>query len=504
MKSISKLFGGGVMWFDKLNFPGRKKPLKIYHRIVFFFILALTAVLTLSFLMVFFFSQQLILNESKSTMIRFNNYVINTLNENMPDLLSLPAEKRLDYISEKLYPYVKDNSLIAYQLKDNKGNIYQSSEILTDLLIAENLEKYDFHLFEFSSKNNSDQMISVNSLRYHQIEYFYLGSYYVLEDGDIIYIQIVKNLNDSYVFMTTLFILMVSISILGLVAIILLGIYGTKQTLKPLIEISETAKNITENNLNIRIEETGNKDELDQLIMSLNQMIKKLESAFNNQKRFVSDASHELRIPLTVIQGYIDILADWGKSDPQLCDESIEAIRDEIQGMNRMVEDLLLITRIENNYFDEDFEILDVSVLLEKIYHQSLMIDPNHQYILESCEDAFVRGNEGLLIQAIRGLLDNSRKYTPIGGTITINCKVHNKKMNEISVIDTGCGIPGTELGKIKERFYRVSSDRSRATGGSGLGLSIIDSIISIHRGKLVITSELNQGTKASIFLKKH
>ena len=127
------------MWFDKLNLPGRKKPLKIYHRIVFFFILALTAVLTLSFLMVFFFSQQLILNESKSTMIRFNNYVINTLDENMPTLLSLPANQRLEFISDKLYPYVKDNSLIAYQLNDNQGNLYQSSEILTDLLVAENL-----------------------------------------------------------------------------------------------------------------------------------------------------------------------------------------------------------------------------------------------------------------------------------------------------------------------------------------------------------------------------
>lgn len=491
------------MWFDKLNIPGRKKPLKIYHRIVFFFILALTAVLTLSFLMVFFFSQQLILNESKATMIRFNNYVINTLDENMPALLSLPADQRLEFISEKLYPYIKDNSLIAYQLKDNQGNIYQSSEILTDLLVAENLDKYNFHLFEFSFNDDNDQTITVNSLRYNQIEYYYLGSYYVLEDGDIIYLQIIKNLNDSYVFMTTLFILMIAISILGLIAIILIGIYGTKQTLKPLIEISETAKNITENNLNVRIEETGNKDELDQLIMSLNQMIKKLESAFNNQKRFVSDASHELRIPLTVIQGYIDILSDWGKNDPQLRDESIEAIRDEIQGMNKMVEDLLLITRIENNYFDEDFIILDISTLLEKIFYQCQMIDPDHQYIMESCDHAFVRGNEGLLIQAIRGLLDNSRKYTPTGGTITLSCRVHSKTTNEIIVSDTGCGIPAAELDKIKERFYRISSDRSRATGGSGLGLSIIDSIVSIHRGKLIITSEINQGTKATILLKK-
>jgi len=492
------------MWFDKLNIPGRKKPLKIYHRIVFFFILALTAVLTLSFLMVFFFSQQLILNESKSTMIRFNHYVINTLDENMPALLSLPADARLEFISNKLYPYVKDNPLIAYQLKDNQGNIYQSSEILSDLLIAENLEKYDFHLFEFSFDDDNEQLVLVNSLRHNQIEYYYLGSYYVLEDGNVIYLQIIKNLNDSYVFMTTLFVLMIAISILGLIAIILIGIYGTKQTLKPLIEISETAKNITENNLNVRIEETGNKDELDQLIISLNQMIKKLESAFNNQKRFVSDASHELRIPLTVIQGYIDILSDWGKHDPQLRNESIEAIQDEIRGMNKIVEDLLLISRIENNYFDEDFVALDISVLLEKIFHQCQMIDPDHQYILESCDQAFIRGNEGLLIQAIRGLLDNSRKYTPLGGTITLSCRINHKKMNEISVSDTGCGIPSAELEKIKERFYRISSDRSRSTGGSGLGLSIIDSIVSIHRGKLIISSQLGQGTKAAIFLKKH
>lgn len=493
------------MLFDKLNIPGRKKPLKIYHRIVFFFILALTVILTLSFLMVFFFSQQLILNESQSTMIRFNNYVINTLDENMPLLLSLPPEERLNVISEKLYPYIKDNSLIAYQLKDNKGNLYQSSEILTDLLVAENLDKYNFRLFEFSfNDDNDNQMISVNSLRYNQIEYYYLGSYYVLEDGDIIYLQIIKNLNDSYVFMTTLFVLMIFISILGLIAIVIIGIYGTKQMLKPLIEISDTAKNITENNLNIRIEETGNKDELDQLIISLNQMIQKLESAFNNQKRFVSDASHELRIPLTVIKGYIDILSDWGKNDPLLCDESIEAIQDEIQGMNKIVEDLLLITRIENNYFNSDFEILDISALLEKIFFQCQMIDPDHEYKMESCEYAYIRGNEGLLIQAIRGLIDNSRKNTPTGGVITLSCHVFDEKMHEIAISDSGCGIPSSELEKIKERFYRINSDRSRATGGSGLGLSIIDSIVSIHRGKLIITSEINKGTKAAILLKKH
>jgi len=505
MKNVSKPFEAVAMWFDKLNIPGRKKPLKLYHRIVLFFILGLTVVLTISFLMVFFFSQQIILNENESTMVRFNDYVVNTIEENRSLLLSLPHEERLKVISDKIYPYVKDNSLITYRLSDNGGNIYQSSELLNDILVPENQDKFNQDFFEFSFENDAskNQNITADSFRYNQIEYYYLGSYYVLGDGDIIYIQIIKNLNDSYVFMTTLFILMIGMSVLSLFAIILIGIYGTKGSLKPLIEISETAKNITENNLNTRIEETGNKDELDQLIISLNQMIEKLESAFENQKRFVSDASHELRIPLTVIQGYTHILADWGKKDPQLMDESIEAIMEEIQGMQKMVEDLLLITRIENNYFDEDFKCLDVSKILEKIYYEAPMIDPHHQYLMESCDNVFVRGNEGLLIQAIRGLIDNSRKYSTAESTITLSCRTVDQNMNVISIRDTGPGIPSAELEKIKERFYRISSDRSRETGGSGLGLSIIDSIINIHHGKLLIESQPNEGTTVSILLKK-
>jgi len=493
------------MWFDKLNIPGRKKPLKLYHRIVMFFILALTVVLTISFLMVFFFSRQVIFNENEATMVRFQNYVGNTIEENNALLLGLPNEERLKVISEKLYPYTKDNSLIAYRLSDNDGNIFQSSVLLSDILVPENLDKYDIDFFKFNSNSadTNNQIITVDDFRYNQNEYYYLGSYYALDDGDIIYIQIVKNLNDSYVFMTTLYILMVTISILSLIAIVIIGIYGTKSSLKPLIEISETAKNITENNLNLRLEETGNNDELDQLIISLNQMIQKLESAFENQKRFVSDASHELRIPLTVIQGYNQILKDWGKTDPQLMDESIEAIGDEVQGMKKMVEDLLLITRIENNYFDEDFELLDLSNSLDKIYHESSMIDPDHDYRMESCDQSFVRGNESLLVQAIRGLIDNSRKYTPKGGTISLGCKASDQNTNVITISDTGVGIPANELEKIKERFYRISRDRSRETGGSGLGLSIIDSIIAIHHGKLVIESQLNEGTTVSIFLKK-
>lgn len=507
-KNLSKPLGAGVMLFDKLKIPGRKKPLKLYHRIVLFFILAFVFVLAISFLMIFFFSQQIILNENQGTLIRFNSYITNTINENEDTLISLPLEERLIFISEKLYPYVKDNSSIAYRISDENNNQFQSAQVLDDILDPETLAKYniDFFLMDFDETFYNDSRtntISVDDFRYNQNEYYYLDSYYLLKDGNIIYIQMIKNLNDSYVFMTTLFVIMVAISILCLVAIIIIGIYGTKSSLKPLIQISETAKNITENNLNLRIEETGNQDELDQLIIALNQMIEKLESAFNSQKQFVSDASHELRIPLTVIQGYADILGDWGKSDPQLMEESIEAIGSEITGMKKIINDLLLISRIENNYFDPNFTLINLSLILEKIYLECPMIDHDHQYSLKTCDSVFIRGNEGLLIQALRGLIDNAQKYTPKGGTISLSCGSVDGKYAYLKVSDTGIGIPSKEIQKITKRFYRIQSDRSRETGGTGLGLSIIESIVKNHRGELVIESEENLGTEVFIRFKK-
>ncbi len=493
-----------VMWFDKLNFPGRKKPLKLYHRIVFFFIIAFTFVLTLSFIMVFFFSQQLIFKESQATIIQYNNYIINTIDDNRSLLLSLPENQRLDKISELIYPYSKNNLLLSYRLFDNTNHSYQSSSLFNDIIVPDTVNKNKLSLFNNTTKTTKNQLITVDSFRYNQTEYYYLGSTYIFDNDSLITIQIIKNIDDSYTFLTTLFILLISVSILSLLVIIFIGIYGTKSSLKPLIKISEATKNITENNLNIRIEETGNKDELDQLIISVNQMIMKLESAFDTQKRFVSDASHELRIPLTVIQGYTDILKDWGKNDPLLMDESITAIGDEIELMKHMVYDLLLITRIENNYFDDDFELLDLSTIIEKIYFECQMIDSAHHYSINVCNHTCILGNENLIIQAIRGILDNSSKYTPTNGTISLCCYSNDASSNIIMISDSGQGIPDGELEKIKQRFYRINDDRSRQTGGTGLGLSIIDSIVALHHGQLIITSDFNHGTCVSIILNKH
>lgn len=481
------------------------KPMKLYTRIVLFFVLAFFILLIISFVMVFYFSQQIVLNENRSNLIKFNSYIINVIKENEETLLSLPTDSRLDFISEKIYPNVKDNTLISYKISDNYGDVYLSSESVEDLLNQDNFSEYNIDLFKLYIDNPADQTednVDVDSFRYNKNEYYYLGSSYLVSDDYTIYIQVVKNLNDSFVYMTALFSIQIAISIVCLVIIIFIGIYGTKQSLKPLIEIAETAKNITENNLNTRIKETGNNDELDQLIKSLNQMIGQLESAFDAQKQFVSDASHELRIPLTVIQGYADILSSWGKDNPQLLEESVDSINEEIQNMKKLVEELLFITRLENNYFTQKYEPADLGELITKVYCECEMIDTDHTFELVRADHCIVRCNESLILQALRALADNSMKYTPLHGKIRFSCtEAENNCI--LCVSDTGIGIPESELENVKRRFFRVDSDRSRETGGTGLGLSIIDSIVKLHHGKLTIESTLGQGTAMKICLRK-
>lgn len=479
------------------------KPMKLYTRIVLFFVLAFSILLIISFVMVFYFSQQIVLNENRSNLIKFNSYIINVIKENEEALLSLPTSSRLDFISEKIYPNIKDNTLISYKISDNYGDVYLSSEGVDELLNQDNFSEYNIDIFKVHIDNPADQTednVDVDSFRYNKNEYYYLGSSYLVSDDYTIYIQVVKNLNDSFVYMTALFSIQIAISIVCLAIIIFIGIYGTKRSLKPLIEIAETAKNITENNLNTRIKETGNDDELDQLIKSLNQMIGQLESAFDAQKQFVSDASHELRIPLTVIQGYSDILSSWGKENPQLLEESVDSINEEIQNMKKLVEELLLITRLENNYFTQKFEPADLGELVTKVYNECEMIDATHSFELTRADPCLVKCNESLILQALRALADNSMKYTPAQGKICFSCtETANRCI--LSVTDTGIGIPESELENVRRRFFRVDSDRSRETGGTGLGLSIIESIVKLHRGELVIESTQGQGTNMKIIL---
>ncbi len=256
-----------------------------------------------------------------------------------------------------------------------------------------------------------------------------------------------------------------------------------------------TLNDIDENDLGRRIVISDERAELKGLAEAINAMLDRLDAAYSSQLRFVSDASHELRTPIAVIQGYSNLLDRWGKNDEKTLQEAIDAIKTEAAGMQDLVEQLLFLARSDNQSITLTVETVDIIALADEVCRETQMIDKGHDFTARLEGELPVRGDAQLLKQALRIFVDNAIKYTPIGGRITISAE-ENGGFARLSVTDTGIGIPADDLPRIFDRFFRADESRARGTGGTGLGLSIAKWIVDRHGGFVEITSRQDLGTK--------
>lgn len=274
----------------------------------------------------------------------------------------------------------------------------------------------------------------------------------------------------------------------------------SRKALRPITDIASAAKGMSASNLSERIEADGAKDELLELIEVLNGMLGRIEAAYNNQKQFVSDASHELRTPISVIQGYADMLDRWGKSDPEVRDEAIEAIKSESRGMKELVEQLLFIARHENASHRYEKEFFDLGEMAAEALKDTQMIAGDHDVRAGSLESVIVSGDRTALKQALRVFLDNALKYTAPDGKITLSC-VHEPGWARLTVEDNGIGIPSEDLRRVFDRFYRTPDVRGSEVDGHGLGLSIARMIVQAHGGQIEVQSKQGKGSRFHIIL---
>jgi len=257
---------------------------------------------------------------------------------------------------------------------------------------------------------------------------------------------------------------------------------------------------INEQRLDTRIDVSKEREELRGLAVAINSMLDRVDSAYHSQLRFVSDASHELRTPISVIQGYANMLSRWGKEDQSTLDESIAAIKSEAESMKELVEQLLFLARSDNNSITLNMGYVDLAELVREVARESEMIGNGCKIEYQVNGALFVSGDAGLLKQALRILVDNAFKYSPEDGKITLDAKELNG-MAVLSVTDNGVGIPPEVLPNLFDRFFRADGSRTRQTGGAGLGLSIAKWIVDSHGGVVEIVSREGLGTRVSIKL---
>jgi len=266
---------------------------------------------------------------------------------------------------------------------------------------------------------------------------------------------------------------------------------------RPLEEIARLAGQISRaDDLSRRLPDTGRDDEIGQLTLALNQTLARLEELFTAQQRFLADVSHELRTPLTTIRGNVDLMRRMGGAD----DVSLDDIEAELERMTRLVNDLLLLARADVGSLPVTTETVEMDTLLLDVYRQVKALRPKVEVTLEEVDQVQVTGDSDRLKQLILNLVDNAVKYTPAGGQVFLSLH-KDAGYAELTVRDTGIGIPEEDLPFIFDRFYRVDKARARAHGGSGLGLSIARWIVDVHKGTLSVDSKVGEGTTFTVRL---
>ena len=406
------------------------------------------------------------------------------------------------YIAFNAYFISVETNNIIVELIESKN----LSESIYDLVLQRDLE---LSIFDQTGANLINTFSDYNKPPYNSPIWFYRENYSV-------YLMIESNINrPEGIFVLNIFrdvskILFEMLVLFGFTAILLIfvtlavsfkGYSLTKKAMSPIAEMTKTTRGIKAQNLNLRLNVSTTKNELQELVITFNEMMDRIETAYNKQNQFVSDASHELRTPIAVIQGYARMLERWGKDDSEVLDESIEAIGNEAENMKELVEKLLFIARNDKDTLILTMGNFSLSEMMDELVKETQMLDNSHDIKYSIEEGIEIYGDRNRIKQAMRILVDNAQKYTEPGKTIEISLK-NEDGWAQLSVKDSGCGIDLDAMNNIFDRFYRADQSRDRNKGGHGLGLSIARIIVLRHGGKISVKSKMGEGSTFSLLFK--
>jgi signal transduction histidine kinase len=291
----------------------------------------------------------------------------------------------------------------------------------------------------------------------------------------------------------------------GLITIGGVGIYFlSRRMLKPVDRVSSLAARISSTNLMERINYQGPEDEIKHLADTFDDMLSRLESAFESQKQFIQDASHELRTPIAIAQTNIEVAEMEGKATARDYKRLMEVLKLSLERMNRLSDNLLLLS--EGDQSQMKWSVVDMAALLNEVTTESSAKAAAAGVGLEQepeSSEICVMGDALRLRQVLINLVDNAIKYNRTGGTVKLSARAEGSQV-VLQVQDSGIGISAADQQRVFDRFYRVDKSRSRAGGGSGLGLAIVKKIVEDHGGTISVESTPGKGSTFRIILPRH
>jgi signal transduction histidine kinase len=376
---------------------------------------------------------------------------------------------------------------------NNKGGVLNDS---SDFAPVQNGVPQDF-INANSSKNGVGEWSGINKSTGEKI----MAVTSILKDSQGHQIGAARFVTSMTMVDTQIAIYVMLSGIIGIAIIffvIVSGIYFINSIVKPVREVGSTARRIASGNFDARIEKRYD-DEIGELCDTINYMAGELAATDHMKNDFISSVSHELRTPLTAIRGWGETILSSGPADQNTLKKGMGVIIEETGRLSSMVEELLDFSRMQDGKFRLVMEKIDIlaelgeAVLMfsDRAHREGLTFIYNEPESLPP-----VMGDKSRLKQVFVNVLDNAFKYSEQGGIVAVST-VNNQNHIKILISDTGCGIPKSDLSRVKEKFFKGNSTRR----GSGIGLAVADEIICLHGGTLEISSEENKGTTVTIAL---
>lgn len=400
---------------------------------------------------------------------------------------------------------INEENMKQYTLKSYAEiNIYENISDEYQLLIYSNrnvpFKKSDFNRDENLKEPNKQIELVMNNANINNVKFIYRESqaYYNGKNFTVQVLKMVDQDGTRLIFIYTIFLIS---NVVGIIFSFIMGRFLSRRLLEPIKSIRDTAERITVEDLSQRLDTSGPDDELKELAVTFNDMFERLENSFKKQNQFVSDASHELRTPISVIQGYANLIDRWGKTDSAILQESIDSIKSETEHMSILVKRLLLLAKGDQNKISIQKEKIKLKELAYEISREIEIMEISQNFILNDyTEDICIIGDYSFIKQMLWIFIENSIKYT------AKDCSIYLEIYNDdtyvyLSVKDTGNGISSEDIPFIFDRFYRVDKSRNKEIPGTGLGLSIAKWIALQHNTDIKVDSS-EKGTNMTVKFK--
>jgi len=375
---------------------------------------------------------------------------------------------------------------------------------IEDVVSAESFEEESF-LFDTKIYYRADRS-DIDNLIYETIEEKRLSIYPVrvilfpVRGPNIVQVGI--SLENTEIALRRLMIIMILAGGLLMLLASLGGNFIIRTALKPVKSVVQTAKDISADDLSLRIESGQRHDEIGELVDTFNEMISRLEKSVKKIKQFSGDVSHELRTPLTIIRGEIEVLLRKERNKEEY-QKTLKSTLEETAYLERIIDDLLFLSRIEALEKKEFEKTVNLDeILLNVVESQELAAKKKGVALdIKKVEPAEIKGEEILLERMAANIIDNAIRYTPPDGKVEVSLEKKDGSIT-LRVQDTGSGIPEESIPLIFDRFYVVDKSRFKETGGLGLGLSIVKRVADCHGGAIEVNSKVNQGTAFLVHFK--